>query len=223
MFSVYGASGRLFRGTLEQMRQIGQVHGADRLRAIDPTGRDGRDSAAREAVEYGAGATATPVQRSAIAAYAMAQQPAPHAWHELPAADVMARRVQTLSADASIGLAWQQLSHRGHGQAPVVNAQGILVGMVTRASLMQVEQWPGPDAGQPDWDDWRGRGIESIMVTPVPSVEPQTSLRQVADALLESGLPGLPVVDDDGHVSGFVSRSDVLHAALKDAGLNAWG
>ena len=34
MFSVYGASGRLFRGTLEQLRQVAPVHSVDRTRAI---------------------------------------------------------------------------------------------------------------------------------------------------------------------------------------------
>ena len=61
------------------------------------------------------------------------------------------------------------------------------------------------------------------MVTPVPSVAPQTDLRHAAGALLDSDLPGLPVVDDDGQVVGFVSRGDVLRAALRDAGLSVWG
>ena len=60
------------------------------------------------------------------------------------------------------------------------------------------------------------------MLTPIPSVAAQADMRRVAGALLDSGLPGLPVVDDDGRVIGFVSRSDVLRAALKDAGLDVW-
>ena len=61
------------------------------------------------------------------------------------------------------------------------------------------------------------------MATPIPSVSPTADLRRAASALLESDLPGLPVVDDGGQVIGFVSRSDVLRAALKDAGLDVWG
>jgi CBS-domain-containing membrane protein len=30
-------------------------------------------------------------------------------------------------------------------------------------------------------------------------------------------------VDDEGRVIGFVSRADILRAALRDAGLDAWG
>jgi len=60
------------------------------------------------------------------------------------------------------------------------------------------------------------------MVTPVPSVEPQTDLRRVAQLLLDLGLPGLPVVADDGVVSAFISRSDILRAVVHDPPLDLW-
>lgn len=222
MFSVYGATGRVFHGTLEQMRQIRKVHAADRPRAIEPSARDGHDSAVREAVEYGAPLDA-PRKHSAIAAYQATQQPPVQGWYDMAVTDVMSRAVLTLSIDITVFDAWRQLTQHGRGQAPVVNADGVLVGMVTRADLVRFEQWPGPTADQQDWDDWRTQPVESIMITPIPSVAPTTDLRRAASALLESGLPGLPVVDDGGQVAGFISRSDVLRAALKDAGLDVWG
>jgi CBS domain-containing protein len=223
MFSVYGAAGRVFRGTLDQMRhQVDKVHAADRVRAIEPAARDGHDSALREAVEYGA-PIATPQQRSAISAYEMTQQPPTHqGWYDMAVADVMTRKVLSLSVDASVQDAWQQLQHHGRGQAPVVNAQGILVGMLTRADLVRVGQWPDAGAGSTAQDDWRTQRAETCMMTPVPSVASQTPLRHAASGLLDSGLPGLPVVDDEGQVIGFVSRADILRAALRDAGLDAW-
>jgi CBS-domain-containing membrane protein len=223
MFSVYGATGRVFRGTLDQMRQIDKVHRPDRARAIEPAARDGHDSAVREAVEYGV-PTTTPKQRSAITAYETTQQPPTHqGWYDMAVADVMARKVLSLSVDSSILDAWQQLQHHGRGQAPVVNAQGILVGMLTRSDLVRFGRWPDPGAEQQAWDDWRTQAVETCMVTPVPSVASQTPLRHAASALLDSDLPGLPVVDDEGRVIGFVSRADILRAALRDAGLDAWG
>ncbi len=225
MFSIYGTTGRVFRGTLDQMRQINKVHAPDRTRTLEPTVRDGHDSAVREAVEYGGVTAASPQQRSAVATYATIQQaPAHHqGWYDMPVSEVMSGKVLSLTVDTSIYQAWQHLQRHGRGQAPVVNAKGILVGMVTRADLVRFEQWPGPSAVQQEWDDWRTQDIETIMVTPVPSVAPTTPLRHAATALLDSALPGLPVVDDDGRVAGFVSRADVLRAALKDAGLDVWG
>lgn len=226
MFSVYGSTGRVFHGTLEQMRQIRKVHSADRTRAIEPSARDGHDGALREAVEYGAllpVAAYAPPHSAAIAAYETAQQLPPQGWYDMAVAEVMSRPVLTLGIDISVEQAWQQLTRHGRGQAPVVDGNGILVGMVTRADLVRFEQWPGSAADQQAWDVWRAQGIESIMVTPIPSVSPTTDLRRAASALLESDLPGLPIVDDGGQVIGFISRSDVLRAALKDAGLDVWG
>ena len=104
----------------------------------------------------------------------------------------------------------------------MVNADGILVGMLTRADVSIVGQGLKPAASEQEWETWRTQGIDAVMQTPVPSVSPAADLRRAATALLDSGLPGLPVVDDVGRVIGFISRSDVLRAALRDAGLDVW-
>lgn len=223
MFSIYGPTGRVFQGTLEQMRQVHHVHAADRTRAIEPLLRDGRDSALREAVEFGAPTSATVPQRTAIAAYATQQQPERHAWHALAAATVMRTPVLTVQVDSRLDAAWRQLVLQGRGQAPVVNAQGILVGMVTRAEFVPPAMWTASQDALQAWGDWQAQTIETVMLSPVPSVAPDADMRRVASALLDSGLPGLPVVTDEGHVRGFISRTDVLRIALKDAGLDVWG
>lgn len=223
MFSVYGSTGRVFQGTLEQMRLVRQVHATDRTRAIEPTLRDGHDGAVRESLEYGAPVPA-PAHRPAIAAYAATQQHSDsHGWFDMPVGEVMSRPVFTLPVDTGLYEAGRRLAYHGRGQAPVVNADGILVGLLTRSDLANAGQWPKPGASEQAWEAWRTQGIETVMETPVPSVSPAADLRRAATALLDSGLPGLPVVDDLGRVIGFVSRSDVLRAALRDAGLDVWG
>lgn len=223
MFSIYGPTGRVFQGTLEQMRQVRQVHAADRTRAIEPLLRDGRDGALREAVEFGAPTSATLPQRAAIAAYETNQQPEHHAWHALAAATVMQYPVLTVQVDSRLDDAWRQLVLQGRGQAPVVNADGVLVGMVTRAEFVQRAMWSASQEALQAWADWQAQTIETVMLSPVPSVAPDADMRRVASALLDSGLPGLSVVTGEGHVSGFISRTDVLRVALKDAGLDVWG
>jgi CBS domain-containing protein len=223
MFSIYGPTGREFKGTLEQMRRVSQVHAADRARAIEPTLRDGHDGALREAVEFGAPVSAATPHRAAVAAYAASQQPVHQAWHELLVSDVMQAPVLTVLAESGIEDALRQMVLQGRGQAPVINAQGMLVGMVTRTELLGFVQWSESDAAAKAWAHWRAQPVQSVMLTPIPSVSPAADMRRVANALLDSGLPGLPVVTEEGQVSGFVSRTDVLRVALKDAGLDVWG
>jgi CBS domain-containing protein len=60
------------------------------------------------------------------------------------------------------------------------------------------------------------------MWSPVASVALGTDIRRVARVLLDTGLPGLPVVDAEGLVIGFVSRSDILQAVDADPPLDLW-
>jgi CBS domain-containing protein len=60
------------------------------------------------------------------------------------------------------------------------------------------------------------------MWTPVPAAEPGTDLRRVAALLLETGLPGVPVIDEAGRIVGFVSRTDLLRALATDPPLDLW-
>lgn len=230
MFAVYGSTGRVFQGTLEQMRRIPLVHASSRSRAIEPTLRNGRDSALREAAETErhvvgglASAAGGETHHPAIAAYAAAQQMTPQGWYDTEVGEVMSQPALTLPDSMDVQQAWKALIHQGHRQAPVVNSASILVGLVTRDGLTGHDPWPQAGGSAAGGDAWLQQSVEAVMVTPIPSVAPSADLRRAATALLESGLPGLPVVDDAGRVIGFVSHADVLRAALKDAGLDVWG
>jgi CBS domain-containing protein len=52
--------------------------------------------------------------------------------------------------------------------------------------------------------------VRDVMSSPVWSVSPATSLKDVALLLVEQGVSGVPVVDDDGRVVGVVSEGDFL-------------
>jgi CBS domain-containing protein len=56
--------------------------------------------------------------------------------------------------------------------------------------------------------------VGDLMKTSVMTVNPETPLKNVARILSEFGISGLPVVDDDGEVVGFVSETDILFKEL---------
>jgi CBS domain-containing protein len=66
------------------------------------------------------------------------------------------------------------------------------------------------------------QSVTDLMLTPIPSVAPETDIRRLARVLLDTGLPGLPVVDEQDHVIGFVSRTDILRAVVADPPLDLW-
>jgi CBS domain-containing protein len=52
-----------------------------------------------------------------------------------------------------------------------------------------------------------------VMVSPVVTVKPSASVKEVAMLLLERRISAVPVVDDQGKVVGIVSEGDLLHRA----------
>jgi CBS domain-containing protein len=104
----------------------------------------------------------------------------------------------------------------------VVDANSLLIGLFTRADLLRPERLPGPDSHAHAWAEMLAQNVVDVMWTPVPSVSIDADIRRVARVLLDSGLPGLPVADDEGRVIGFVSRSDILRAVVADPPLDLW-
>lgn len=60
------------------------------------------------------------------------------------------------------------------------------------------------------------------MSTPVISVEAVTDIRRIATAMLTHHINGVPVTGELGRLVGYVSRSDVLRAIVKDPPLSLW-
>jgi len=225
MFSVYGTSGQLFRGSLEQLRQVGGVGSLARTHSVQAVGRDGRDVADEPAnllfLRPKLIAPKDELHRDALAAYSQTEA---HPRHPLSTvADLMSHQVIVVPGSATVLEAWHVLTAKALGQAPVVNIQGQLVGLLTRADLMRPERLPSPDSHALVWRALMQQSVQAIMWTPVPSVAADADIRRVARVLLDTGLPGLPVVDDAGLVIGFISRSDILRAVVADPPLDLWG
>jgi CBS domain-containing protein len=52
--------------------------------------------------------------------------------------------------------------------------------------------------------------VKDVMTRDVVTVTPDTSLKDVARKLVELGISGTPVVDDDGSIVGVISEADLL-------------
>jgi CBS domain-containing protein len=221
MFSLYGVAGRLFRGSMEELRKVGPVSASARVSAMPGVAFDVGTPAL--SVVPAVTAHVHDIRRDALHAYAQTQTP-DHTRHPLTRVhELMSRQVVTVPVDVSVIDAWHLLADRGIGQAPVVNADGMLVGMLTRADLLKPDRLPSPDTNALVWRAFLQQAVGDIMLTPVPSVAPDTDIRRVARVLLDAGLAGLPVVQDEGRVQGFISRSDILRAVVTDPPLDLWG
>lgn len=58
--------------------------------------------------------------------------------------------------------------------------------------------------------------VEEVMARDVIAVHPDTSLRTAAELMLEHGISGMPVVDEEGQLVGMLSKTDVVRHKLAD-------
>lgn len=219
MFAIYGTSGQMFQGPFEELRKVAPSLRLARARAVSA------DLDRPDATEAGAGqdhaARHSPAER-ALHAYADTQQGVVGRQQLRLVSDVMTRDPVLLPDTLSVWEALQRLVESGLSQAPVVNPQNRLVGALTWGDFMRPDRLPDPAANPLVWRARMAQPVTEWMFSPVPSVEPDTDLRRLAVALLDTGLPGLPVVTADGTVQGYVSRSDILRAVTHDPPLDLW-
>jgi CBS domain-containing protein len=206
MFSIYGMSGPVFSGSLEELKQLRQLHS---LRAVRPIAVEGGEAAVA--------AMPIPPREEAIHAY---QEMLHHDQERGPlyrAEQVMQRQVITVAASADVAQAWRILRDNHIHQAPVLDAAARLIGVVSERNLLTALNIEAERVIES-----LGRLVGDVMTTPVVTATPATDIRLIATVMLDQDVDGVPIVDNNGNLIGFVSRSDILRAVVADPPLSLW-
>ncbi|MDP1735269.1 MAG: CBS domain-containing protein [Sulfuritalea sp.] len=214
MFSIYGLTGQIFSGTLEQLGQVRAAVPVRRVRAIDEDGREWASPVPAGAghSRYGPGPGAEAVREYATASRADLERGPLYR-----AEQIMQRPVIVLRADDDVAQAWRTLSNNRIHQSPVLDAAGRLAGLVSERNLLtalNVEDGVLRDV--------LARRVSDVMSSPVVSAHPATDIRRIARVMLDYGVDGVPVVDADHVLAGFISRSDILHAVIAEPPVSLW-
>ncbi|UXH79276.1 CBS domain-containing protein [Roseateles amylovorans] len=232
MFSVYGTSGKIYTGGLEQVRELAPVQAVARTRAVAPIGPQGDLTPSTVVLaglgQGGAGAAGSGGSAGGPSAYVATEALAAYAGEPVRQVltqvhQLMNRRLISVRSGATLRQAWRVMSRAAVGQAPVLGPMGEVRGLITRADLLR---------GLPDdLEDGAevlevarrfASPVDDAMWTPVPVALSDTPLREAAQLMLDLGLPGLPVADADGQLQGFLSRSDLLRGMTHEPPLDLW-
>lgn len=127
------------------------------------------------------------------------------------ARDIMARELVTLAPQTDIHEAMRTLLKRKISGAPVVSAEGHLVGVLSEKDCLRVltaEAYDGVPLGH----------VADYMTKRPHSISPEAGLIDIVGRFLSSAYRRLPVVDAGGRLLGQVSRRDALAAveAMRD-------
>ncbi len=137
--------------------------------------------------------------------------------HPHTAADLMTPNPVTLPETTPLTEAAAVMADRGLKRIPVVDAQQRLVGMVSRSDLLAtvaegLRQRPATPIRQPDGAP---KTVGEIMITDIPTVQPDTPLAETLDRLLETDKRRVIVVDGERRVVGIITDGDVMRRAAK--------
>ncbi|MDP1606769.1 MAG: CBS domain-containing protein [Rhodocyclaceae bacterium] len=209
MFSIYGVTGQVFSGTLEEMSRVRALSRARPARTV-----------AQEDIELGAEAIAGVASRSndeAVRAYRAMLPPEIERGPLYLAEQIMQRRVIVVTDGDDVALAWRTLRDNHIHQAPVLDDGAKLVGIVSERDLLTAINI---DSGQ--IVEALNRRVRDVMTTPVVAAAPVTDIRRIAAVMLDHGVDGAPITNESGRLVGFVSRSDILRAVVTDPPLSLW-
>ncbi len=214
MFAIYGISGPIFQGTLENLSRLQPVV---RRAPTTPIRRIGAEVEADVLAGKSIPAATNSTNAEAIKAY---QAVLPQELERGPlyhADQIMQRQVITVNANDDVARAWRVLVEHQIHQAPVLDATGHLVGIVGERDLLTSFNI---DDGQ--LRDVLFKRVSDVMSTPVVAAAPITDIRRIARVMLNRKVDGVPVVNDGGALLGFISRSDILQAVITDPPLSIW-
>jgi len=149
---------------------------------------------------------------------------------ELKARDIMTTDVVTVSGDASVKEIAKLFSDQKIGGAPVVDANGKIIGMVTDGDLIMQDvkiHFPhyislldgfivlgSTRKFEEQLRKAVGAKVRDVMTQEVISVEEDTSIEDVATLMIERSVSRLPVIKEEKLV-GLVSRGDIVRALSK--------
>jgi CBS domain-containing protein len=120
------------------------------------------------------------------------------------ASEIMQRRLHTVSADASVEEAIRSLLKKHHSGAPVVDAAGKLVGVLSEYDCVAV-------LARAATDKWPAGRVSDRMTTEIETVPPTEDVLALSTRFSQGRHRRLLVVED-GRLVGLISRRDLLSA-----------
>ena len=129
------------------------------------------------------------------------------------AADIMISKVDTMPATIRLSEALAEMTDRpdAHRFYPVVESDGRLVGMISRADALRWQD--EPELGEQSLYDM-------ISDSSIPVVHAEDTVGRVADVMIQADTGRVPVVEaQTGRLVGLITRKDLLR--LRSAGNRA--
>lgn len=141
------------------------------------------------------------------------------------ASEIMTRDVITVSLETSVQQLAQILASNGISGAPVVDRDGLLLGIVTESDLIDQNKkvhiptvvsildsfffLENPDKMEQEMRKMAGATVADIYSSPAFSVSEDTPIDEIATIMSEKNIHSLPVVTG-GQIRGIIGKKDII-------------
>jgi len=115
-------------------------------------------------------------------------------------ARLMTTDVHTVTPDTLVEDAARDLIENEIGSLAVVDGEGRVAGILTSTDFVHIVAESKPKAETT---------VQRYMTTTVVTGDAQDSIAEAAQTMLTNGIHHLPIADDDGHLVGMLSTTDL--------------
>ncbi len=123
----------------------------------------------------------------------------------------MTQDVITVNPNTALPEAHQIMMDEEIRRLPVVDDNGVLLGIVTLGDVRGAQ--PSPATTLSIWELnylLSSLTVEKIMTPQPMTIEPDATIGAAARTMLEHRVSGLPVVDANGKLAGIITESDIF-------------
>lgn len=147
------------------------------------------------------------------------------------ASDIMTKNPITISPEASISDAVSILLDKGFNGLPVVDPEGVLVGLICQSDLVAQQQkinfpsvfslldgfvpLPGWKKAEKDFEKMNALTVKEAMTKDPIVTKPDTPLDEIANLMVRSKYYSLPVVEGKKLV-GIIGKEDILRTLIRE-------
>lgn len=208
MFHLFTIQGKRLDTGLEQLQRNPRVHHTksnNRVRKFSENG------------SFKGSGTGNGAAKNGIDTYKEASMAALDREPVFHASEIMSYPVFTIKAGTSVYDAWSEFSDKMVHHMPVVSDEGLIIGIVSDRDLLKKIIISGGKI-----ETSKEVTVAEVMSMDVIATSPLTDIRRIAKAMLDNHIGAMPVVDNDGKITGIITRSDILFAIIHHQDLNLW-
>jgi acetoin utilization protein AcuB len=219
VFAVFTPTGRVFSGSLEQLRRVEKTFQPNSTRPTAFTQADITHEGINRTQQHLESTQQYKVPEAKIQKYLALLNEKKQREPVYQAYQVMSPNVQALLCSWTVAEALTAFRAFPYQLFPIVNSSRNLMGSLSRKRLYEflLDNNSSSTALM--------MTIKDCFLTEESlaySAEPVTDIRRIIHLLIDKNLDALAIVEDTGQMTGIVSRSDILQCTIAEPPLSLW-